>query len=942
MRMGTRLALFFSIIMAVVIVLLSWFYAQNASTAIAARTDAQLDSIGLLKIAQLDYYKTEEMSHIGRMAGRLASSGGGMKSALAGELAVQSDFNELFVMDPNGTVAASTDASEEGMNVSKESYFTGGEAGTVFMSRFYPPGSGKAAAYFIATPIKDGSGRTVAVLGARANLNMTSTLMHESAGMGTTGEAFLTDGYGVPITALKKTRNGTAPLHTLAVTDCLKGNNGSATYPDYHGDLVIERYFWLQDSDMCLISKIDSSEALAPITQVDETVMLMAMVLLLTAFAAAILIVRSVFAPIDELTRVVSAISKGDMRSELNPRLKESEDEIGKLARAFDRTLVSLKLAMKETAPELKIQSRALKEALAERTKAEARYRALVKTSPDAVVVTDPTGIISEVSSRTVELFGGESASELLGRDAFELMPPEMRGVAKKAIMKSLDIQGALSGIKLTLQRKDGSKFTGEINMKRLTDAAGNHVGTILTLRDITRREAEDKALREALDERTKAEARYKTLVETSPDAVTATDLKGILTEVSERTARLHGYGSAAEIVGKNAFDLIAPQDRQKAGENMSLVMKKGAIENLRYRMLRKDGSMFIGELNAGQLKDPAGRVIGFIATTRDVTKRQEEDDALRKAEKELEGERNLAKKYLDIADVMLVAIGADQKVTLINRKGCEVLGYKESEIIGKKWFDTFVPKKARERTKATFIKLMAGEITGVEYYENEVLAKNGGDKLIAWHNTILRDDGRIIGTLSSGEDITKRKVTEERLGSLGRFYGMSEDIGRMAADARSKGLGNEEIFGNMCRILVEKGGFRMAWVGLADARTRMVKPIAHAGVETGYLDNIRISMDNVPEGQGPTGIAIRENRSIIIDDWANDPRMKPWRAAGTKRGYWSSAAIPLQKEGKAIGALNAYSEKTGFFDHETMRALESITGMVAAAAFQPKGSKKR
>ena len=139
-------------------------------------------------------------------------------------------------------------------------------------------------------------------------------------------------------------------------------------------------------------------------------------------------------------------------------------------------------------------------------------------------------------------------------------------------------------------------------------------------------------------------------------------------------------------------------------------------------------------------------------------TKRKEADEALRK-------EKETAQKYLDIAGVILVAINADHEVILINKKGCEILGYKEREIIGKDWFDNFLPERMRERTRAVFTKLLAGEIGSVEYFENSILNKRGEERIIAWHNTILRDgNDNIMGTLSSGEDITERKKDEDRL----------------------------------------------------------------------------------------------------------------------------------------------------------------------------------
>jgi len=121
--------------------------------------------------------------------------------------------------------------------------------------------------------------------------------------------------------------------------------------------------------------------------------------------------------------------------------------------------------------------------------------------------------------------------------------------------------------------------------------------------------------------------------------------------------------------------------------------------------------------------------------------------------------------KLLDIAGVILIALDVDQTVSLINKKGCKVLGYEYSEIIGKNWFADFLPERDREKTKAAFTELIAGNIEPIEYFENYILTKDNKEKLIAWHNSILRNDkGEIISTLSSGEDITERKQAEEAL----------------------------------------------------------------------------------------------------------------------------------------------------------------------------------
>jgi len=132
--------------------------------------------------------------------------------------------------------------------------------------------------------------------------------------------------------------------------------------------------------------------------------------------------------------------------------------------------------------------------------------------------------------------------------------------------------------------------------------------------------------------------------------------------------------------------------------------------------------------------------------------------------EEEIKKERDRAQKYLDIAGVIIVVIDTDQNVTLINKKGCEILGYAESEIVGKNWFDNFIPERFRNEIKPIFKKYMNGEIES-RYFENPVLTRDAQERIVAWHNILLKDDrGKIIASLSSGEDITERKQIEKAL----------------------------------------------------------------------------------------------------------------------------------------------------------------------------------
>lgn len=151
---------------------------------------------------------------------------------------------------------------------------------------------------------------------------------------------------------------------------------------------------------------------------------------------------------------------------------------------------------------------------------------------------------------------------------------------------------------------------------------------------------------------------------------------------------------------------------------------------------------------------------------------------SLRRSEEALRKERDTAQTYLDVAGVILLALDADQKVTLINKKGCEVLGRAECDIVGKNWFDHFVPEPFRSEMKEYFPRFVEGDIERFAYFENPVLTSSGEERMIAWRNTVLVDEsGRIEGTLSSGEDVTERKRLEDQLRQAQKM----EAVGRLA-----------------------------------------------------------------------------------------------------------------------------------------------------------------
>jgi diguanylate cyclase (GGDEF)-like protein/PAS domain S-box-containing protein len=133
-----------------------------------------------------------------------------------------------------------------------------------------------------------------------------------------------------------------------------------------------------------------------------------------------------------------------------------------------------------------------------------------------------------------------------------------------------------------------------------------------------------------------------------------------------------------------------------------------------------------------------------------------------------IDGEKQKSSEYLELVEVIVFALDENGNIILINRKACNLLGYSKEELIGKNWFHTCLRQDEQEEVFDVFKNLMAGNIEPVEHYENYVVTKDQKERLIAWHNTSLRDENsKIIGVLTSGEDITDKVKAQSKADKL-------------------------------------------------------------------------------------------------------------------------------------------------------------------------------
>ncbi len=177
--------------------------------------------------------------------------------------------------------------------------------------------------------------------------------------------------------------------------------------------------------------------------------------------------------------------------------------------------------------------------------------------------------------------------------------------------------------------------------------------------------------------------------------------------------------------------------------------------------------------------------------------------------------------------------------------------------------------------------------------------------------------------------DITRRKADEARIVRLNRLYRVLSGINSTIVRVHAV----KELFEDACQVAVEHGGFTFAWIGMLDAATQQVEPVAQAGRDDGYLAQINLTAVEGAPGNCPlTAQALTEAKPVICNDIATDPRMETWRSAALARGYRSAVLLPLTVESRAIGVVVLYASEADAFDDEEMRLLIEVAGDISFA----------
>lgn len=415
----------------------------------------------------------------------------------------------------------------------------------------------------------------------------------------------------------------------------------------------------------------------------------------------------------------------------------------------------------------------------------------------------------------------------------------------------------------------------------------------------------------EALEKLKQSEEKYREIVENITDIIYTHDLDGKILSTNLAAKQNLGY-EISELQEMNILDLLSPAFKSEFDDYIKMIQQNCCANGIMH-VQTKTGEKRIWEYkNSLTISGNAVKMVRGFA--QDITERH-------KAERKLSQNEKRFRALVENNEGIIALLNKNMVTTFRSVSATRITGWTHEEL-DKIDPREFIHPDDLEKTLETFS--LATKNPEVPFPVTVRVRHKKGYYL--WLEGVIKNmthDQAIGGIISNLRDITERKNADVKLLKANRLYALISQINQMIVRAKDQQI----IFNEVCKIAIEIGKFRMAWIGLVDENTNHLIAVMHAGKESEYFSKIKgIAINDISEGSGPTGRAIREKKIVFCNDIENDAMMAPWREDCASRGYLSSIALPIKKFGKVIGAFSLYAGEKNFFDSEEIKLLEEAT----------------
>ncbi len=389
-------------------------------------------------------------------------------------------------------------------------------------------------------------------------------------------------------------------------------------------------------------------------------------------------------------------------------------------------------------------------------------------------------------------------------------------------------------------------------------------------------------ALQRSQDGLRASEERYRALVEASPDAITLVDLEGRVLMCNQQILRIHGFDSLEEVIGINAFEFVAPEDRQHAVDNARLMLQTGKINRYEYTLLKKDGTRFSAELNVSAVRDTQGQPAAFVGITRDITERK-------RLARDLQDERDFVLQIFETVGQGLTVTDAEGRFVRVNPAYAQLLGYAPQDLIGKHPADLTVPEDRAVLAQAHLDREQGKTTT----YETRLRRKDGSYAHVLITGAPRFKDGKYAGAIAAITDVTALKQVEEalrlRIAELAALQAIVLDIAA------------PYDLPTLLQVIVERAGRLLNTAGgglyLCDPAQQQLRCVVSLNTPHDYTGTV------LRYGEGAAGTVAQTGQPLIIDDY----RVWSGRAAvyEDQQPFTAVLSAPMIWHDQVIGVID-------------------------------------